>query len=225
MARRSGFRKRRKVRQIGNAVNLTKSPGTIVPNSVFVKLAYDDSFTFDLPTGGIPVVHLFSANSLFDPDVDVAGHQPRGFDELMAFYNHFTVIGAKITVTVLSTHTVPCTYGIAVRTTDTKGATPAQYLESGRAVWKTHNWYKTNGGIHATQISHKFSAPELFNNRRPLDDDAFQGTASTGPLEEAFFHVFGFSNTATTDPASEAPRVHIEYLAVLHEPKTLPVSS
>lgn len=42
---------------------------------------------------------LFRGNGLFDPDVQVGGQQPMGFDQWAALYRHYRVIGSKITVT------------------------------------------------------------------------------------------------------------------------------
>ena len=41
-------------------------------------------------------------NSLFDPNLSGLGHQPRGFDQLMAVYEKYTVVAAKITVCYVS---------------------------------------------------------------------------------------------------------------------------
>jgi len=44
---------------------------------------------------------VFRANSLYDPDYTGGGHQPNGFDQLIAAYNHFTVLRARLRVRVL----------------------------------------------------------------------------------------------------------------------------
>lgn len=101
-------------------------------------------------------------------------------------------------------------------------------MENGRTRWKEHQWVagtSNEGNLRSTKISYKFSATKFFNNRRPIDDDDYSGTASTNPAEQAYFHCWGYSNNSAVDPAGEAPEVDIEYLVVFHEPKMLQLSS
>ncbi|HIA02129.1 MAG TPA: hypothetical protein EYN66_09490, partial [Myxococcales bacterium] len=50
------------------------------------------------PTGTAVLQYRFRANGMFDPQVPLGGHQPRGFDEFMDAYDMFTVLGSKISV-------------------------------------------------------------------------------------------------------------------------------
>ena len=69
-----------------------------VPDSKVVKMRYVDQFTIDPGLGTAGHISL-RANGLFDPYVPVGGHQPYSFDQYMEFYNRYTVLGSKITVT------------------------------------------------------------------------------------------------------------------------------
>ena len=66
-----------------------------VPLKMAATLLYSDQITLN-PAAGTVSKHVFSANGLFDPNITGVGHQPRGFDQYMALYNHYTVIGARI---------------------------------------------------------------------------------------------------------------------------------
>lgn len=44
--------------------------------------------------------YLFSVNSLFDPDVQVGGQQPLGFDQWSGLYRHYRVTGCRCEVTL-----------------------------------------------------------------------------------------------------------------------------
>ena len=45
---------------------------------------------------------FFRANSIYDPDAAVGGHQPLGADQWAPFYNSYVVLGSKITWQVTS---------------------------------------------------------------------------------------------------------------------------
>ncbi len=52
----------------------------------------------DIPAGNF-YIQNFNGNGLFDPDRTGVGNQPRGFDDAMAFYSSYKVLGSSITVT------------------------------------------------------------------------------------------------------------------------------
>ncbi len=53
--------------------------------------------TIDIPAAGL-FVQNFNGNGLFDPDQTGAGNQPRGFDESMAIYSSYKVLGSSCTI-------------------------------------------------------------------------------------------------------------------------------
>lgn len=72
--------------------------GTTV--SPFRKFVFnDEDYAFSLSTLSPYVWKLFRGNSCYDPDYDVGGVQPYGYDQLCpAFYQRYCVKGSKITV-------------------------------------------------------------------------------------------------------------------------------
>lgn len=180
-----------------------------------VKFRYEAQVGIN-PGAGTTAVHIFSCNGLFDPDITGTGHQPRGFDELMALYDHAVVIGAKITVDwmVDSSETVPSVCGIAIRdftTTDDYNG----YVEGGNAVWGTlsdNNFYPVR---QVLQVN-----PNKFLGRsKPLSDPNLKNSASGNPTEQAYFHLFTRSAFSLDDPGTRVAAAVIEYEAVLIEPK------
>lgn len=64
------------------------------------KLSYSDSITLTTGTAGIyGSEQVYRLNSLFDPDLTSAGHQPLFFDQLSAMYNQYMVRGCKLELT------------------------------------------------------------------------------------------------------------------------------
>lgn len=64
-----------------------------------VKLTYADQIRLDPQLGGVPSTHVFRANSVYDPDFSIVGHQPMYHDQYSALYGTYKVFGAKITIT------------------------------------------------------------------------------------------------------------------------------
>ena len=68
-----------------------------------VALRYVDNFTLDASGTG-SAVHVFSVNSIFDPNVTGTGHQPMFHDNYQSIYGKYRVNYATITVVPLATH-------------------------------------------------------------------------------------------------------------------------
>lgn len=71
------------------------------PKRLCVSLRYVTDI--DVPShedGAAP--YIFRMNSIYDPDVTSAGHQPFGHDQYQAIYSKYCVIGAKVKVEILS---------------------------------------------------------------------------------------------------------------------------
>lgn len=67
------------------------------PNSIMTKLRYSSYYTLSHGAAARGI-NVFAANGLFDPDLTGTGHQPMYYDQYTALYNHYVVIGSKITV-------------------------------------------------------------------------------------------------------------------------------
>jgi len=68
------------------------------PDKINQTLRY---FDYSTPTAAATTVTgtWWRANGIFDPQVAIGGHQPLGFDQLMAVYDHWIVKQARIKVT------------------------------------------------------------------------------------------------------------------------------
>jgi hypothetical protein len=70
------------------------------PQQMRTKLRYSTRIEF-IPTGTSVLSKTFLANGMYDPDVSLGGHQPRGFDEFMKTYQTFTVKGSRVSCTFM----------------------------------------------------------------------------------------------------------------------------
>ena len=62
-----------------------------MPKTKVVRLKYVEFFSSNTGTA-VPAVKYFSANGCYDPYISGTGHQPRGFDQWTAFYDHYCAL-------------------------------------------------------------------------------------------------------------------------------------
>lgn len=208
-------RRYRNRRRPSNVVNLTRAPSsTPLPTSIITKHKYYDGISLG-PTALSTDTHIFRANSLFDPDYTGSGHQPMGFDEMSAFYNHYVVIGSKITVKFQNQNDLPYTLMIELKDTAT---TTTNYAGPERNATSVLMGDKDGSNSRTTLTKH-FSLKKFFN-QKTNDNDQFWGLPTTDPSEQAFYHVTMLDTTNTVSATSYGT-VTIEFIAKWFEPKPL----
>jgi len=73
-----------------------------MPNRRFAALKYCSSKSLTSGTSGITGnAQIYALNGLYDPDVTGTGHQPYGYDQLMTFYDIYTVKSVRIAFTIV----------------------------------------------------------------------------------------------------------------------------
>jgi len=206
------------------------------------------SYTADLPTKkyaklkycmvsslgaaiAAPGVHEFRANGMYDPDVTYVGHQPYGFDQLMAKYNHYVVLKSKIKICIVATTEIDSVYGIAL--TDTTGQVAATYAGGGgydavmelpfRSRTLLHS--KTGATEKDREATLYFDAAKFFGKSQQaiLGERDYRGTVSSDPAELAIFTVFCLSPSSIAVNA-RAFHIELEFSAVFTEPKVFATS-
>lgn len=189
-----------------------------INRTAIAKLRYCESVNLS-PGAGFVATNVFRCNDVRDPNYTNIGHQPMGFDELMVNYNHFTVIGSKITVTFTGqTNTYVC--GIAVDASSANTSTSGEELkERQRTIYRI---MPTNvGGAGKCVLTKRFSAKKFFHVKAIVGESQYKGTASTSPTEQAYFYVWAGADDGTTATQTIQASVHIEYMVVFSEPKTV----
>lgn len=178
---------------------------------------------------GVVGYYTFSANGLFDPDITGAGHQPCGFDQLIALYEHYTVTRAKVTATFFSDLTKEC--GVVGISISPDGTLPSSYttlVENG-LVSKAF----INGGRAGTtgfcdnnivQVSMPFDIRAINGRAAPIvGDDLYRGDAASNPTEQSYIAIF-CSNLLTATNFTCTVSVDIEYEATFTEPRKIAAS-
>lgn len=196
------------------------SRGGFLPLKTKRVFKYAEKISINPPLGGLSSSYFYSTNSLYDPNRTGAGHQPLGYDEMMELYDHYTVIGSKITVTAIcptSATTDPVILAITERDTSaTPTASIEHLIEQGNSTYVTLG--QRDGGSGVQIITHQSNPSKFLGRSKPMADPQMKGSISSSPAEESFYeiNVASFSND---DPPSINLLVNIEYIAVLTEPK------
>jgi len=166
--------------------------------------------------------YAFAANGLYDPNITGTGHQPKGFDQLMLFFQHFQVLAAKITVQMyseLNAATQAVQAAIAVqRSTSVAGWT--SMLESGNTVTNYLAVAPEGSGPIPTLLRNAVKIADFQSLPDIMNDDTTKGTASANPATLVYFVIY----TVAQDMGGTPSGTHVfgdvilEYDAVFTEP-------
>jgi hypothetical protein len=179
------------------------------------KLPYMQAITLN---GGASVVtgYVFSANGCFDPNITGTGHQPMGFDQMMVFYNHYTVLRARVTAMFENTGTPTSKVGLSISGSTTFSTDYEVNIENGQLVWATIQPAGTNGSTCALKTSVNCAAFQGLQNI--MDDPDMRGDIASNPIEQLYFLLTLWNTSGATVPVANVD-VLIEYDVVFHEPK------
>lgn len=173
------------------------------------------------PSAGSIYTYVFSANGLYDPDISGVGGQPIAFDQMTPLYDHYVVIGSKITVDFTSRNeeTTNCVVGVAIRDTSSVSSSAEIYMENPSCKYKMLQ--SAQGGATSRRIVQKVSPHKWLGRSKPLTDDDLRGTSSANPAETVDYHLFIQPFPAAGDPGPIDVLIALEYIAVWTEPKPL----
>lgn len=220
------------------------------PQSLRTKLKYVTKKDFDVDGHAAIEYEAFRANGMFDPEVSVGGHQPRGFDQSMAMYNSFTVLSSKISVnwayagydgpgsldgtnvyliketqaagsSAAASACPPVMCGI-YKGTDALAlpSTAAEVMEHDRTVWKSMNCQQP--GI-ITSTSCRIGS--FYGKSNLVGAEGYSGTASADPDEQVRYTVWvGRTGNTSAGKCFISAYVTITYDVVFTEPKVLQAS-
>jgi len=167
-----------------------------------------------------PGTYVVSLNGLFKPEVNAVApnfHQPRGFDQLMAMYDHYTVIGCKVRIDCHNNQTTVAAMVMAtVRDSSTTSTDVSDYMESTNTQFKLLGIEGT--GSADKQLMLNINPNQFLGRSHPLADPQLKGSATSNPDEQCFLHVSAnpvdyFTNSAVTAIIS------LDYTVIFTEPK------
>lgn len=222
--KRSSYRKKKKNFKVNSLVGISTAPrSNPLLKQMKARFRYSEpNKIFSIASSSL-LNFTYSANGLYDPDYSsTLNHQPSGFDELMGFYNHYTVIGVKISCTFTNPNDHFVTVGIDLSDASTPSTDVREIIEGGTC---TYGVLAPNGSGKSQKTFQMSINPNKFLGvANPLGNANIRGSTVANPNEQAYFHVF--CNTDSTAPASMRipTNVVIEYVAILTEPRDVGLS-
>jgi len=192
------------------------------PKTKMIKLRYVTESV--VQCSGLSNSHNFSANGLYDPDITGTGHQPKAFDEWMAVYNHYNVVGSRISVKLVSPHGADGFIWGVTRTptpNSLQGKLLTYCLEN--RYTKGYRAIGNNPGQRALAnrpFTTNYSQKKQFGQNSSQKTD-LTGNNTSNPAEQSYFEVWmaPINNIPSTQTASFI--VTIDYIALLTEPRVL----
>lgn len=193
-----------------------------LPKTLPVKLKYTDFINLNAGASA-PAIIGFRTNGMFDPYIPVGGHQPKGFDQWMALYRHFTVLSSKIKVTPVSVAATTSMNGYMYGVTLASGSsdlagmstTDIMELQNSRSYKFINNYTSSANSNSPGSVTSYFNAKTEFG-RNVMGAAEFHGDASGDPTEQMAFLVW-VGDIQGNDPTNHDFLVEIEYIAVLSE--------
>lgn len=214
--RKMGTKKyRRANRKKSMVVNKTSVPmGLGFPKRMVMTHKYSESISQNTGASGGFAYYTWSCNSLYDPNSTGTGHQPMYFDQLNAIYDHYTVIGSKITIRAAKSDAsvyVPVIIGCFINDDSTVSPTAMSALNE--QSQSTHRMI--TGAEPITVFTKKWSAKKTFGGSI-LGNDNLQGNSGASPTEQSFFTVY-WDSSANLTLTQVTMDVSIEYITVWDE--------
>lgn len=218
--KRRGTFKRRYGRKRANPTRVY--PG--FPHHRVVKLRYVHAQSFSAGSAFNNALSI-AANGCYDPDQTGGGHQPLGFDQWSQFYNHYVVLGSKITAQLTAGNNNNNSDGaIFFCYLNDDGTIPTSVsalIEQGKA-----HYTLVPGNLQtqrAVQVRNTYSAKKFFNVKDVKDNLTRIGAAtSANPSDLAMFNI-GFSaiTAGSTFGGNWSIIVTIDYIVSFSEPREL----
>lgn len=200
-------------RRVKNS-GITKFPGYGFPTKLNAKLRYVDTFALNAVAGGLSTQQI-RCNGMYDPDHSGLGHQPMYYDQLLALYDHYTVLRSRIKLTIFNFTTEPSRVNIYLN--DDATVTPTDMNSRMEQSSARNIIVSKEGGPVVLYLS--WDAYKTFGGSI-LGNDNLQGTSGADPVELSLYTITA-QNTALTSATSVGIQAEIVFDVVFDELKDI----
>jgi hypothetical protein len=204
------------------------SRGIGIPPSRNVKLRYADFDTLTTSVGTTDSFQL-AANGLYDPYLSGTGHQPMGFDQWSAFYNHYVVKKARIKASFAMTSDPSngvgwLVYGITRSATTTVPTDWTTLVEEGNTTWGFEKFRPRVSSKDFT-VTLDLDVAKFFQVKDLAAKDSLNALVTANPSDNAVFTVWvAWADTSETAVLTVNVAYHVDFEAQFYEPKNLAAS-
>jgi hypothetical protein len=202
--------------------------GMGIPRARKVRLRYSDFDTLSTSVGTTSSFQI-CANGLYDPYLSGSGHQPLGFDQMAAYYNHYVVKKARMRASFALTSDPGngvgwLVYGIT-RSDDTTVPTDWRTLvEEGNTEWGFCKFRPRTSYKNFT-VSLNLDVSKFFQTKDVQAKDSLTALVSANPSDTAVFTAWvAWVDTSETSTVTVSVAYHVDFDAQFFEPKNLPAS-
>lgn len=167
--------------------------------------------------------YVFSLNGMFDPDITGTGGQPMGFDQMMVFYEHYTVLRSHVTAVIRNQSTTLYTdAALCVRADNVSTTSIEAIMESGNATAVKLTTANGQGSLKELAINVDIAKFGGFDDI--LDETESRGSVAANPTEQTYLHVNTW-NSETVGTVNIWVEIRIQYYAVFTEPRVITIST
>lgn len=191
--------------------------GRALPLRAIVKHRYVETVAMT-STAGSFAYHNWCINGMYDPNITSTGHQPFAFDTFSGLYDHYIILGSRITCEVIGTESnaTPARVGMyinddSVLSVSTIDAAAEQTLARVQTLG--------SGGDSKVLCSLNYSAPKRYGVGYQNMDN-LQGTSAANPTERTNATLV-YQSADMISSTSAQCTVTIEYIALWREPKDI----
>lgn len=175
-------------------------------------LRYHETFNLNPGVGGTPGVYVFRANSCHDPNLTGVGHQPRGYDQLMALYQFIAVKEVQAELFFTTSDGAPVVASLQIDGNSATGANRDAMMEARTAV------FGRAGGISAAgpgYISLRAKPWELAGTT--LKESDYKHGVGVNPIITQYLNVLAMP-LETTDSGDVNCTIRITFHCQVTEP-------
>lgn len=206
-----------------------------VQNTEIVKLRYVEQL--HLSGGSGSAMQNYRANSCFDPNLTGGGHQPMGFDQMAAKYNHYQVLGSRIKIVSVAAGITsaegdsPSWVTVALRDNATQDYTNFTALLESKPYGATKKLYVSNYAPWNQSpdkndqkvISAYYDPKRMFGLTKSTlnSEETLRALVTANPSEDAIYQVIAFPVATNGTRDGIHLLVEIDYTVKFSEPKSL----
>lgn len=218
--------KKRKAKRQDRGINLSNTSsgfGVLMNKPILgyqkrTKLVYFETGLSLNSTAGVPGFQNFSVNSCYDPYTTGTGHQPMGFDQMMALYRFYTVLGSTITVKFRSGDSTYLNYvGIFATGDTTTVSAPGDIIENGDGISSSLSPKPASGSDSTAEcvLTYKVDMKQITRQKNLIGQDEYSGRFNSNPTDQYYYRIWAAPNTAVNS-SCVCDYVRIEYDVVFH---------